>query len=249
MNDRNRPGAGISVGRRWCCPKQHSSLASQSFRTMPTTRKTSSLDNAGFAKLWKSLYDPALALSNVKLTPNDDTDTSLHSQRVVAILQAMCKLNFGVDEGKKSIAIVYGEGCLELTLKLVSTARVGYPSFVGDETDSDAVGMSQQQHEAVWRSGLKMVKCSVIRCRVGRARCRTAGVFGFIKRLLQMHLDQDNAASLVEECMTTLAAICLGDDLNALQVCTCIWIIYIDYDRCDCMLATSSFVSQLLCRV
>jgi len=176
----------------------------------------SSLDSAGFAKLWKSLYDPSLALSNTLLSQDDSL--AQHRQQVMHMLQAMSKIIFGVDEGKKSIAIVYGLGCLELCMKLVASAQVGY---LEGETNDTTILQFSHEGEAVWRSGLKVVKCSVIKCKVGRARCRKARVFDFIKTLLEIFLEYDDnrhAASLVEECMTTLAAICLGDDLNALQV-------------------------------
>ena len=93
----------------------------------------SSLDSVGFAKLWKSLYDPALALSEVTLSAGSE-DNSLpvllqHRKRVHTMLQAMAKVIFGADEGKKAIAIVYGIGCLELCMKLVKSARVdGFPT-------------------------------------------------------------------------------------------------------------------------
>jgi tetratricopeptide (TPR) repeat protein len=43
-----------------------------------------------------------------------------------------------------------------------------------------------------------------------------AGIFQFIQNALSTFLHEGNA-SMVEEALTTLAAICLGDDLNALQ--------------------------------
>jgi len=74
-------------------------------------------------------------------------------------------------------------------------------------------------------SSLKAIKTSVL-CNVeARCRYRSAGVFSYLKDILDVILkggeQEENDAEdkmLVEQVFTTLAAICLGDDLNALQV-------------------------------
>lgn len=192
---------------------------------MSTTTSTTPtpLDSKGFAKLWKSLYDPAVALSSQQIEL-EGVALAQHQRDVVKVLQSMASVIFGADESKKTIAICYQDGCLQLCMNLVISAQVGYKS----ESDGRAATTKTEQaenNEAVWTSALKVVKCSVIKCNVGRQKCRTAGVFDFIGALLQTYLTAPNkkmAALLVEECMTTLAAVCLGDDLNALQVCTCV---------------------------
>lgn len=139
----------------------------------------------------------------------------------------MSQVIFGVDEGKKAIAICYKQGCLQLCMKLVESAHVVYPlNTRTTKIDTDSVAESPKltnEQDAVWRGALKLIKCSVIRCNVGRTRCRTAGVFDFFQALLVTFLPAPttdrNVALLMEECMTTLAAVCLGNDLNALQVC------------------------------
>jgi tetratricopeptide (TPR) repeat protein len=187
--------------------------------TSTTSSPPNSLDNEGFAKLWKSLYDSAVAL-----LAKEGGDEH-HRQEITIILQAMSQVIFGVDEGKKAIAICYKQGCLQLCMKLVESAHVVYPLNTRTrKIDTDSVAESPKltnEQDAVWRGALKLIKCSVIRCNVGRTKCRTAGVFDFFQALLVTFLPAPttdrNVALLMEECMTTLAAVCLGNDLNALQ--------------------------------
>ena len=143
----------------------------------------------------------------------DENDLSTHRQRIVNMLDAMTKVIFGLDETKKAIATVYGEGLLELTMKLMESAQVLYPP------QQDTVDLVW--FDAACKSGVKMVKCCVILNKVGRKQCRSAGIFDFLQAVLSTFLDRKDpeaAAFMVEETLTTLAAICLGDDLNALQV-------------------------------
>lgn len=76
-------------------------------------------------------------------------------------------------------------------------------------------------------SSLKAIKTSVL-CNVeARCRYRSAGVFSYLKDILDAILkggeQEENDAEdkmLVEQVFTTLAAICFVDDLNALQAST-----------------------------
>ena len=162
----------------------------------------SSLDDTGFYQLWKSLYDPATILASHKVEQGEKLQS--HRKKVEAILSGMTKIVFGVDENKKATAVTYGDGCLELTMKLMKSCQLHQEQA------------SEEEQQDVWRSGLKMCKCCVIRSRMGRTRCRVAGVFEFIRNVLSIFLHEGNA-SMVEEALTTLSAVCLGDDLNALQ--------------------------------
>jgi tetratricopeptide (TPR) repeat protein len=176
----------------------------------------SSLDNTAFCQLWKSLYEPAtvLASHNVK---EDDLKLELlelHRENVVAILSGMTKIVFGVDEHKKAFCVWYGIGCLELTMKLIESCQLSLPL----DPDSQVVQPPQtEQEQDVWRSGLKMCKCLVVKSKMGRTKCREAGIFTFMAKTLHLFLHEEGNASMVEEALTTLAAICLGDDMNALQ--------------------------------
>lgn len=148
------------------------------------------------------MYDPATILASHQV---QGKKLESHREKVVAILSGMTKIVFGVDENKKAIAVTYGDGCLELTMKLMESCQLDHQEQQSSEEEQD-----------VWRSGLKMCKCSVVRSKVGRTRCRAAGILEFLHQVLSTFLHEGNA-SMVEEALTTLAAICLGDDLNALQ--------------------------------
>ena len=71
---------------------------------------------------------------------------------------------------------------------------------------------------------MKAIKSCVVRNPSGRCRCRSSGVFGLLGDMLNQQLliekeeTNEKNAVLLEEIFTTLAAVCLGDDLNALQV-------------------------------
>jgi len=77
-------------------------------------------------------------------------------------------------------------------------------------------------------AALKAIKTCVIRNPAGRSRCRSAGILTFINSVLELSTcskeEQDGDgvtnAILAEEAFTTLAASCLGDDLNALEAST-----------------------------
>merc|ERR1712038_1554434 len=75
-------------------------------------------------------------------------------------------------------------------------------------------------------SSLKAVKTCVLRNPAARCRCRSAGIFSFLTDILDVILDDEKEEKdaedklLVELLFTTLAAVCLGDDLNALQAST-----------------------------
>lgn len=83
----------------------------------------------------------------------------------------------------------------------------------------------QLQHQRTLKdhiivSTLKTIKCCVIRNKSGRVRCRSARVFDLLCQIVRDYLNKKEigpAAVVVEEVFTTLAAICLNDDLNSLQ--------------------------------
>jgi hypothetical protein len=149
------------------------------------------LDNEGFEKLWCSFTDHAIKVAN------EPIDSNNYHQKVVGILDTLQKLIFGVDEGRKAIAV--RNGALELIIQLSNT-------------------LSQSGDVAM--GALKATKCCVVKNPIGRSYCRSAGTMKWLKETLQPLVKTQDVlkVKLVEECLTTLAAICLGDDLNALQV-------------------------------
>ena len=150
-----------------------------------------SMESEGFKILWNTFRDKAIKVAD---EPND---TNVYHDKVISLLDTLQKLIFGLDEGRKTIAVK--NGALELIVKLSDTL----PS-------SDRVVMS----------ALKATKSCVIKNPTGRQYCRSAGTLKWMKTTLQTSVAQRDVskAALVEENITTLAAICLGDDLNALQV-------------------------------
>ena len=69
---------------------------------------------------------------------------------------------------------------------------------------------------------LKAIRSCVVRNPSGRARCREAKVLQCLEEMLTGGVagfseDRKSALLLVEDIITTIAAVCLGDDINALQ--------------------------------
>lgn len=138
-----------------------------------------------------------------------------HNQKVLIMLDTLTKLIFGLDEKKKAQVVSHGGGTLELVMTLFKSA-----SITETDSETDKIEMSKIQ-----MSALKVIKTCAIRNPAGRRRARTAGVFDFIKDVLdttvvKSELDSNSTVSLAEEAFTTLAALCLGDDLNALDAST-----------------------------
>ena len=150
-----------------------------------------SMQSDGFKILWNTFRDNATKVAD------EPDDTQVYHDKVVSLLETLQKLIFGLGEGRKTIAVK--NGALELIIKL-----------------SDTLSSSDR----VVRSALKAIKSCVVKNPTGRQYCRSAGILNWMKTTLQASVAQRDVsnATLVEESITTLAAICLGDDLNALQV-------------------------------
>ena len=192
--------------------------------TLSSTTANASVTNRN-QDLWSKFYIQACTLltttretlseneknndiTNKKL--NDDELTKLH-QRIMITLDTTTKLIFGLGATKKAQVVVHGDGTIELIVGLVYASNV--------LKDPNATPLSKP----IMLSSLKAIKTCVLRNPAGRCRCRSAGVFSFFKDILDAILDGGKEkdaedALLVEQVFTTLAACCLGDDLNALQV-------------------------------
>ncbi len=184
--------------------------------SLSTTAATSPDTDA----LWAKFYDQActlLSATEEKLLGGDSKVenaeiTKLH-QRIMIALDTITKLTFGLGETKKAQVVVHGNGTIELIVGLVRSSQV-----------LNDVKMTSLSKPLIL-SSLKALKTCVLRNPAGRCRCRTAGVFSFLKDILNIiqgksDTQKENAENklLVEQLYTTLAAICLGDDLNAFQV-------------------------------
>jgi len=148
------------------------------------------LEDTGFTQLWSTFRDQATQVAN------NPTDTHEYQQKVAGLLETLQRLIFGLDQGKKIFAVK--NGALELIIKLSDTFQFSDP---------------------ITLAALKATKSCVVKNPAGRTCCRSAGTLKWMNtRLTSLLSNQDpSKATLVEEGLTTLAAICLGDDLNALQ--------------------------------
>jgi hypothetical protein len=163
------------------------------------------LQPTSHVELYNNFYAQAL---RIVAAPESNDDDELN-RKIIITLDTLTKLIFGCDATIKAKLVLHGAGALELIMGLVQK-----PSVV----KSDAKTL-----QAIQMSALKAVKTCVLRNPAGRSRCRSAQVYKFIGKVLE---EQEVAgtkkkpspnASLTEEAFTTLAATCLGDDLNALE--------------------------------
>lgn len=175
------------------------------------------MSGASITQLWSTFYDKAVEVAEeasgdssdeggTKTAPIAPSDPQ-HKQRVVAALDGLVQIVFGLDTNIKAAVVSHGDGALELIVALTRSTdvlRQGGRSVGTERTDADT---------QILTSSFKAVKACVVRNPVGRSRMRSAGVF----ELTDEALANNNDAPLVEEILTSLAASCLGDDLNALQ--------------------------------
>ena len=177
---------------------------------MSSQTATASASNSGSTGLlahWSKFYKAASTLS--KSSPSQDSQLT---SRIQITLTSMTQILFGLDPNQKSKVVTHGSGALELIVKLMNISQV-----------LEQKGASQQQQpspevcKSIILSSLKAIKTCVVRNPVGRSRCRSANVLPLLQTILVRYLHPGEEA-MVEEALTTLAATCLGDDLNALQV-------------------------------
>ena len=188
--------------------------------TLSTTAAAALASNSD--DLWSKFYDQACSLlytTQKKLLGeeskvDEEEMTKLH-QRIMITLDTITKLTFGLGATKKAQVVVHGDGAVELIVALVRSSQV--------LNDTYKTPLSKP----IILSSLKALKTCVLRNPAGRCRCRTAGVFSFLNDVLDMIQGGDNMYKqdaedklLIEQLYTALAAICLGDDLNAFQVST-----------------------------
>lgn len=157
-------------------------------------------------ELYTKFYSQAYRLATSPPEANEtNDDIQKHNQRILTTLATITKFVFGLDVTKKSSVVLHAAGALELIIALVQSSNT-----IGDDAMSKTIKMG----------ALKAIKTCVVRNPAGRSRCRSAGVLTFINDVFDTMMLDDTNAVLVEEAFTTLAAVCLGDDLNALQAST-----------------------------
>jgi tetratricopeptide (TPR) repeat protein len=149
-----------------------------------------------FVSAWNGFYEKANRV--VQSSPLDDT-------KLRSILESLTTLMSGLDEPKKSVAVSYGA----LVLAVEAIRKL--------DRNLDDTGRTRTCDSMNVIVGLKAVKSCVVRNPKGRAKCRQEGVFGVLSSILFNAHAVDTDMQILEETYTTLAAVCLGDDLNALQ--------------------------------
>ncbi len=157
--------------------------------------------------LYSKFYTQASLLSivpkDVKEIPEE---IAKRNQKIVVTLETIMKLIFGLDGEKKSKVVLYGGGALELIVALVRRSNALNKN--SDDTEAQKIILS----------ALKAIKTCVLRNPAGRSRCRSSGALDMVFQVLETHMIAGGNVGLIDETFTTLAAMCLGNDLNALQV-------------------------------
>ena len=153
---------------------------------------------------WAKFYTSASDLAS-SFPVNEPVDKTLHT-RLQITLDTLTQILFGSDSKQKAQIVTHDKGALYLIVSLVNASRVLDSSSV-EETTRNKIIMSS----------LKAIKTCVVRNPIGRRYCRSAGILPLLQRILNHYVTSTDSI-MVEEALTTLAATCLGDDLNALQV-------------------------------
>jgi len=141
-----------------------------------------------FNNLWIEFYNKASSFTAV------EKSSVQNKKQILNVLDTFQKMIFGVDENSKRFAVNHGNGGLELILNLTR-----------NRIDADLMV-----------AALKALKCCVIGNRAGKMRCRHAGVFEYITLVLKEGCKDENEL-IAEEAVTTFAAMCMGETLNAVQ--------------------------------
>jgi hypothetical protein len=206
-------------------PTGTGSTSTRTISTNASTRSMLSTSSQSVHQQYNKFYIQAnttLTLTKEQLAKNVNAEelTKIH-QKIMITLDTITKLIFGLSANRKAQVVVHGGGAIELIVGLVRASKVL-------ELDNDEMYVTALSKPIIL-SSLKAIKTCVLRNPAGRCRCRSANVFEFLKDILnaivkdfsgnkEQDNDDDDNKLLVEQVFTTLAAICLGDDLNALQV-------------------------------
>jgi hypothetical protein len=175
-----------------------------------TDRPASENAFSGHLKMYPKLYQQACILAATEPKPGDSRGDLL--KRILITLDLVTKMIFGQDQANKAQLVLYGGGALELLVDLVRRSKVLDPTR--------STSLLDDQERALLLTAVKGIKICVLRNAPGRARVRISGALDTLLNSMNLCFQQQkNDALLMEEILTTCAAVCLGDDLNALQVC------------------------------
>jgi hypothetical protein len=180
-------------------PLRMNDTATPSNKMTLSGNKDGSAEEEKFTSLWGQFYIQAqssITSSSSNQETKGGTPDALERERVLKVLKNFQRLIFALDKDKKSIAVNYDKGGLELILYLI-----------GDSTFDD---------EEITVAALKCIKSCAVNNPPGKSRCRRAGVFSYFSCILEICC-HGRREKITEEALTTLAAICIGDDLNALM--------------------------------
>lgn len=158
-----------------------------------------------FTKFYSQAVALAASASDAKATTDE---YNIFLKRILITIDTFSQLIFGLDEKNKSEFVLHGTGVLELIISLAWTSEA-----ISKKSNFEC---DNKTTEGIQVAALKAIKTCVVRNATGRSRCRSAGVLLWLNQVLDVAFLSNNA-SLIEEAFTTLAAICLGNDLNALQ--------------------------------
>ena len=205
-------------------------------KSSPAADAPSSSSSSRF-ELYTKMYVQAyrLATSSTTASPQQ-ADVSKNQQHILITIDTVAKLIFGLDVKEKTRVVLHGEGALELIMALVNQ----YHQSQSQQSQSNSIGSIGSRSsntievEKIQTAALKAIKTCVLRNPAGRSRCRSAGILTFINSVLEHSMCIDSTSTskeegqgntnanaiLAEEAFTTLAAACLGDDLNALEAST-----------------------------
>jgi hypothetical protein len=160
---------------------------------------------SGNLQMYPKLYQQACILAATE--PKEGDSRSELLTKIIITLDVITKLIFGQDQANKAQLVLYGGGALELLVDLVRRSEVLSKSLISD------------QERTLLVSALKGIKICALRNAPGRARARISGAMDTLSDSVKLCFRlEKNDAVLMEEILTTCAAVCLGDDLNALHV-------------------------------
>ena len=145
--------------------------------------------------------------------------TDFTTEDALRVVKTVSTLAFGQDPVVKR-TIIDG-GALELVVQALNTYNSIMLSYDSSSNNSSTL-------TNILELGLKGIRSCVIRNPHGRTRCRNAKVLPCLDHILSRIIstetkynadnsDDSNKFLLIENILTTVAAICLGDDMNALQ--------------------------------
>lgn len=159
--------------------------------------------------LYPKLYQKACVLAAAR--NQSETSSGDLIPEITMTMEILTKLVFGQDQDNKAKLVLYGGGALELIVGLVERSQI-----ILNATQDTKINEDQRK---LLMAAIKAIKICVLRNPPGRARARISGASETLLDIIKLTLSCIHKdAVLMDEALTAYAAVCLGDDLNALQV-------------------------------